>query len=99
MQNAEKEAQIAEAKRLIKEQKYEEAVNEVKQHLAEPPSLENVRLWVERDLNAAQYSIGAILRHPKLLDIIAEEMHAHAQKSPAQIMAEQAERMKPKAQA
>lgn len=80
-------------------QSYEKAVDEVKHELQTPPTREQVRVWVERDLSAASYSIGAILRHPKLLDLIAQEMFENAQKSPAQIMAEQAEKYKPNAQA
>lgn len=87
------------AQRILQDKNYEQAVQEVKEHLATAPTLDEVRRWVERDLSAAQYSIGAILRHPTLLDTIAKEMHENAQKSPAIIMQEQAERLKPKAEA
>lgn len=76
----------------VETQKFDQAVEEVKEHLNTAPSRDQVRQWIERDINTAIYALSAVAKFPDLLDKMADEMYEHAQKTPAQIMEEQSKR-------
>lgn len=41
------------------------------------PTIENVREWVKRDMSAAHYFLGILMRYPDILDSVAEQIIAH----------------------
>lgn len=48
--------------------------------LPEPPTREQVRDWVKRDLSACHYFLGALLRYPDVIQELADGIYDHANK-------------------
>lgn len=70
------------------QEQIETAHQEVSTHLRKPPTREEVRQWLEHDINAAIYSLSAIKNFPALLDKMANEMYQEAMKTPGERLAE-----------
>lgn len=88
MKNEKVNGSKAQAEKILSEKDYETAIGEVKQHLATPPTREQVRQWLVSDLQSAVYALSMISKAPDLLDKMADEMWEYAQKSPEQRMQE-----------
>lgn len=43
-----------------------------------PPSLQDVRKWIESDLVAAGYFLNMLRQYPEVLDKLAEELYKHS---------------------
>lgn len=46
-----------------------------KQEKIPTPTLEDVKSWIQRDLQASHYFLGLLLRHPEAIDAAANEMY------------------------
>lgn len=56
--------------------------NEKEQPVKLPvPSMEQIREWSKRDLEASHYFLGLILRYPEVVEKIANEIYQHAMKT------------------
>lgn len=44
------------------------------------PSKEMVIEWVKRDITAAHYFLGVVIRYPEVMDTMGAEIYDHAQK-------------------
>lgn len=72
------------------DQKFDQAVKEAKKMLRTPPTRDEVRRWLEHDIQSAIYSLSMISQFPALLDKMTEEMYKQAQLTADQKMAENA---------
>lgn len=42
------------------------------------PTLEMVKTWVKRDVDAASYFLNMLRRHPEVVDMLAQELYKKA---------------------
>lgn len=72
----------------IKEQQIQQGIDEAKAYFQEVPPLDQVRAWVENDINAAIYALSMIREFPEIMDKMAAAMHEFALKKQESVRAD-----------